>query len=308
MAARKPTLYNRLLKQFTKINNQLPEERKLSISERRKIIRVALIAKFKNVPHYKLRVKAIKETIFAEYEKVPPKEACDLNYIDPSIYGKPINWFEIDDFLKEKVLDCIYVRVNAGQFGTTKIFNTRDYDYYNNGVQVITERIREVADNPNKRARIYPVYSGIQKLKPRKRNDGTPENYFLDMVLYINNEPLADEESTKFALPKTKEVRQIKKKIKNVLDDRFKELELKKQRKKRAKKSIAKNLTELKKAGEKLKRSTNPHASTKMNFLSTFNKASDAIDKKYELGLITKAQFEKLSLQLLNNISKLGLG
>lgn len=307
MASRKPTLYNRLLKQFTAINNKLPEERKLSISERRKIIKESLIPKFKNVPDYKLRVKSIKEQIFTEYEKVPPKEACDLNYIDPSIYGKPVNWFEIDEFLTEKVLECIYVRVNAGEFGKTKIFNTRDYDYYNNGVQKITEKIREVADNPKSRIKIYPVYMGIQKLKPRKRNDGTPENYFLDMVLYINNHPMADEESTKFPLPKTKEVRKIKTKIKNVLDDRFKQLELKKQRKKRAKKTIAKNLQDLKQAGEKLKRSKNPHIATKTNFLNKFNKASDAIDKKYELGLITKAQFEKLSLQLLNSINRLGL-
>jgi hypothetical protein len=37
---------------------------------------------------------------------------------------------EIDEFIRERVPDCIFLRVNAGEFGVTKIFNTRDYNYY----------------------------------------------------------------------------------------------------------------------------------------------------------------------------------
>jgi hypothetical protein len=70
------------------------------------------------------------------------------------------------------------------------------------------------------------------RLRPKKKNDGTPENYFLDMVLYINDEPVADDDSTRFELPKTKEVREAKRRTKNALDEKLKTLKQKKARKK----------------------------------------------------------------------------
>jgi hypothetical protein len=72
--AKKTTTYNRLLKEFTKINNKLPEERKLSIKQRREIIKKDLLPKYKDVPQYKLRVKKIKGSILRAIDKVPPRE------------------------------------------------------------------------------------------------------------------------------------------------------------------------------------------------------------------------------------------
>ena len=103
--AKKTTTYNRLLKEFTKVNNKLPEERKLSIKERRKIIKENLLPKFKDVPQYKLRVKKIKSAILKEYDKVPPREICDLNYIDPSDFAV-VEWYALDETISELVPDC----------------------------------------------------------------------------------------------------------------------------------------------------------------------------------------------------------
>ena len=304
MSKRKETLYNRLLKQFTKINDKLPEEQKLSIAGRRRIIRESLLPQFKSIPKSKIRVKAIKLAIFDEYDKQPPKENCDLNYIDPS--NLFCNWFEIDEFIRERIPDCIFLRVNAGDFGVTKIFNTRDYNYYSNGVQDITERIRPIAENPNKRLRIYPSYAGIQKLRPKKKNDGTPENYFLDMVLYINDEPVADDDSIRFELPKTKEVREAKRRTKNALDEKLKTLKQKKARKKRARKTLSKNLSLTKQKKVKLKKTANPRVSTQEAYLKQWNKTFTLIENQYQRGLITKEKYNQLSKDLLENFKKGG--
>ena len=92
MAKKKTTTYNRILKQFTKINNTLPEDRKLSIKERRAIIKEQVLPKYKDVPAYKVRVKTLKGQLLRIYDKLPPKEICDLNYIDASEFAF-VEWF-----------------------------------------------------------------------------------------------------------------------------------------------------------------------------------------------------------------------
>jgi hypothetical protein len=168
-------------------------------------------------------------------------------------------------------------------------------------VQDITERIRPIAENPNKRLRIYPSYAGIQKLRPKKKNDGTPENYFLDMVLYINDEPVADDDSTRFELPKTKEVREAKRRTKNALDEKLKTLKQKKARKKRARKTLSKNLSLTKQKKVKLKKTANPRVSTQEAYLKQWNKTFTLIENQYQRGLITKEKYNQLSKDLLEN-------
>jgi len=307
MAKRKETVYNRILKRFTAINNNLPEEQKLSISKRRKIIKEVILPQYINVPVSKIRVKPLKALIFTEYEKQLPREGCDLNYISPSQYAN-VNWFEIDEFIRERMPDCIYIRVNAGdRFGKTKIFNTRDYDYNQNGVQIITEKIRPFAESPQRKNRIYPYYSGTQKLRQGKKNDGTPENYFLDMVLYINENPVASTETTKYQLPKTREVNQTKKKIKNLLDERFKELKLKKERKKRARKTLTKNISQVKQKKKKISKSPKSQAASKQSYLKQFNKTVAIIEKQYEKGYISKDKFKLLMQELVSNLKDGGI-
>jgi hypothetical protein len=54
MAKRNQTTYNRILKEFTKLNNKLPEDRKLSIQERRKIIKEKILPRYKKIPAYNI--------------------------------------------------------------------------------------------------------------------------------------------------------------------------------------------------------------------------------------------------------------
>ena len=135
--AKKITTYNRILKEFTKVNNSLPEDRKLSIRERRKIIKEQLLPKYKDVPSYKIRVKPIKAQILKIYDKLPPKEICDLNYIDPSEFAF-VEWFSLDETIRELVPDCVFVKVSHER---THLFNENNF-FYLNMLKVI----------------IYPIY------------------------------------------------------------------------------------------------------------------------------------------------------
>lgn len=291
--ARKPTTYNRILKEFTKINNKLPEENKLSLKLRREIIKKTLLPQFKDVPQYKIRLKPLRNSIIKEIEKVPPKQICDLNYIDASEFAF-VEWYALDETIAELVPDCVYVKVTAGEYGETNLFNTRNYEYGRNGVRSIVEEIRPDADNSSGKF----IFSGYKKLRPRKRNDGTPDNYYLDFVLFLidkkgNQKPQGDTESVKFDLPKTRETRSKKTQVKNIIEDRIKQLKSKKDSKRRAKKTLDKNIKEFSVVAKKLAKAKKPNVNTVNAFNKRFIKAAELLEKYYAQGKLTKLQYEK---------------
>jgi hypothetical protein len=304
---RKPTTYNRILKEFTKINNKLPEDRKLSIKDRRKIIREELLPKFKGLPKSKIRVTAIKNSILAAYDKIPPKEICDLNYIDISEYAY-VEWYALDETISELVPDCIYVKVTAGDFGETKIINTRNYEYSRNGVRRIVENIRPEANNSSGKY----IFSGYQKLRPRKKNDGTPENYYLDFVLFEIDKkgqqlPLGDTDSVKFELPKGREIQKKKTKVKQIIEGRIKKLKQKRDSKKRAKKTLDKNIkqfTEIVKAISKSKSKPKVVARAKELARKQLLKSSKLLEQYYKEGKLTKVQYDKALEKLFKEFEK----
>lgn len=289
--AKKTTTYNRLLKEFTKINNKLPEERKLSIKQRRKIIKENLLPKFKDVPKYKLRVKKIKSAILKEFDKVPPREICDLNYIDPSDFAV-VEWYALDETISELVPDCVYVKVSAGDYGETKIFNTRNYEYGRRGVRDIIENIRPDADNNSGRF----LFSGYKKLRPKKRNDGTPENYYLDFVLYTfdkkgNELAYADTDEVIYNVPKTRENRKKRTKVHKIIEGKIKQLKSKKDSRRRAKKTLEKNIKQL--AVISKKTSKRPTPTNTFQKTKQFNKSATLLEKYYAEGKMTEAQYNR---------------
>jgi hypothetical protein len=305
--AKKTTTYNRILKEFTKINNSLPEDRKLSIKERRKIIKEQVLPKYKDVPAYKVRVKVLKGQILKIYDKLPPKEICDLNYIDPSEFAF-VEWFSLDETIRELVPDCVFVKVTAGDYGSTKIFNTRNYEYGGKGVRDIVEEIRPYAEGASGKF----IFSGYKKLRPRKLNDGTPENYYLDFVLFIVDKkgretPQGDPEEVEFEVPKTRDNRKKKTKVKQIIEGRIKALKVKKDSRKRTKKTIAKNLdtfTKISKRVEKSKESKTYKAKAwRLEKNKLFAKLYDQIEKAYKEGKITKIQYDKNMEKLLKDFS-----
>jgi len=300
MAKRKQTTYNRILKEFTRLNNKLPEDRKLSIQERRKVIREKILPRYKNVPAYKIKVKQIKSEIVKVYDKIPPKEICDLNYLDLSNF-QSVEWFALDETITELIPDCVYVKVSASEYGDTKIFNTRDYEYGKKGVRKIVEAIRPDAENESGKF----VFNGIKKLRPRKRNDGTPENYYLDFVLFIvdrkgESEPQGDIEEIVYSLPSTKEVKKKKTKIKNIIEQRIKSLKSKRDSRKRAKQTLDKNIKKFMKTSSQVKKAKKPSVDKKIMRSKQFFHAQKLLEKYYQQGKLTKAQYEARLEKILN--------
>lgn len=114
--------------------------------------------------------------------RLPSRGVCDVLGIPAKTY-QDIIYFEIDGLLTNILPPCIYVKINAGKFGATSIFNTRNFDYYKTGLSDITNRINLHARKSNKSFYEIAVYNGTVLTRPQKLNDGTPENYYLEMIL-----------------------------------------------------------------------------------------------------------------------------
>lgn len=286
--AKRSTTYNLILKAFTKLNNKLPEEQKLSLKERRKIIKEVIYPAYKNVPHYKIRKKPIKQIILDQIANIPPKEICDINYIDPSFYAL-IEWFEIDDTISNLIPDCIYVKISAGIYGETKIFNTRNYEYSSKGVKAIVENIRPDAnDNPSGTF----LFSAYKKLRPRKKDDGTSENYYLDFILYIDEAPQGEESEVEYKLPRTKENSKKKKAVTSSLQKKMKELKAIKRSKARIKKTLENKIKKYTAGKRKLEKSKKARPSTKSTVDKDFKNTIIYLSKIFSNGKITKEQYD----------------
>ena len=171
--------YSFWVRELKKINSESPEKLQLSIQRRRKIIS-DLYPKIKDkkskIDRDKIRAK------FRGIVKRLPKEviACNPNTIDKK-YLNEIEFYSLDSYIKS-LPDCLNVRVDGGIYGSTKIFNTRSYNYNRSGTQQIVEEIRRSISSYDE---VY--FQAIATLKDNKKADLTKaNNYFLDLVLIDN--------------------------------------------------------------------------------------------------------------------------
>jgi hypothetical protein len=108
------------------------------------------------------------------------------------------------------------VSVLAGDFGDLE-FNTTDYNYYN-GLSEIVEKIRKhlnptgATKSPNDS---NGMFDGSIKLKHKASKDSKePNDYFVEWVLFIDNEYVSDIKGTIIPKPSTEEDKIFKIKIK----------------------------------------------------------------------------------------------
>lgn len=265
-------LYNYLLKQLGEKNKKKGSVQQLSAAGRRKIVSSVLYPKFKDST--KLSLRDVNGTINAIIGKLPPIEICNPLLL-PQQYLTAVEYYEIDNHIKNFLPDCLDIRVNAGLIGRTKIFNTRNYNYYTNGVQDLVEEIRDyLALEQSGVAYFY----GVVKVKPKAANNGNPINYFVDYILYINDKPQDITKPADYSLTK----KEIKKQenITGYFATRFKTLQKEKKRKARvAKKQRVRKPQEIK-MNEKIK------------------KALESLREVYLSGAISKAQYEALRDEL----------
>ena len=302
---RKPTAYQVISKQFTKLNDKLPEDRKLSYRQRRKLIKEKILPEYKDIPRSKLRVKPIKAAIVGIIEALPPREGCDINLLDISDYAY-IDWFSLDETIRELVPDCIFIQISAGDYGQTRIFNTRNYDYNVQGVKEIVDAIRVDADSEPSGTYVFSAY---KKLRPKKKNDGTPENYYLDFILtYIDNkgreEAFGDTDQVDFTPPKGKAFRKAKTKVKEMIEGKIKALKSKKDSRRRAKKTLEKNLAKGDAFFKRLKKEKKPTAAMTRKANAEFKKELDLLERYYKEGKITEYNYKKSLEKIFKNFNQ----
>jgi hypothetical protein len=263
-------LYNYLLRELGNLNSKLPNQQKLSISSKRAIISKDVYPKYK--AQQTIALREIKKDLNKIVKALPPREICNPLYLSEA-YLSFVEYYEIDNHIKTVLPDCLDIKIDANGYGKTKIFNTRNYSYYGDGVKKIIEKIRE--DAKNRPSGENPYFSGIVKLKPRRKNNGEPDNYYVEYILYIQNEPVSDDEQIDYELPK-KEKKKVEE-IKDYLADKFKTLQ--KEKRKRIRKAI--------------KSTPKKPAEQKKEINTAIRVAINSLKSLLKKGVITKAQFEK---------------
>lgn len=266
-------LYNALLKQLGELNQQDTKKAKLSPKERREIVKKELFPKFKDKP--KITQTEVTKEIRRIVRGLPPAEICNPLYLDGS-YLSEIAWFDIDNHIKTVLPECLDIRVNAGDLGITRIFNTSSYKYHQKSVLDIVEKIRDEVDNTSGIATFY----GIVKVKPNKKDDGQGKNYFVDFVLFINDKAAADDTPTSFTLPKKDKKK--KEAVSKVLTKKFKVLQREKEKKRR-----------IKRKQEEIQRLKKPEEAKKLKKQTLTN-----LEYLYLSGAITKEQFNQFKKNL----------
>ena len=185
-------VYNLLLKEVSRINKGLKENRKLSLPERRALISKKIYPEYKGLRKDQVRFWPLRELIYRKLKNVRARQGCDVRAIPKEEYtGVP--YFALDDQIRNIYPKCVYLRAYAGKYGITNIFSTREYDYERSGIAEITRALNEEMQRSPKRrdSTIAPVYNGGVQLRPKKKNDGAPSSYYLELILEINDRPVA---------------------------------------------------------------------------------------------------------------------
>lgn len=216
MAAKKNTkglrLYNLLLSEVSKINKLIPEDRKLSLKERRQLISKRFYPRYSKKKG-RVKLTSLRKSLDRSIRRLPKREGCDVLAIDRALY-QDIPYYEIEQFVGEALPNCIYVKIEAKEFGHTNIFNTRDFNYYITGLSDITNRINEWVRQQNiSRSGAVPQYSGQINLRPKKSNNGDPDNYYLEMVIDVG--PRSEKSQLNIPVKKTRKSKKQQRQIVN---------------------------------------------------------------------------------------------
>ena len=178
-------LYNKLSKDFAKLNAKLDPAYRLPIAVRRKIISETILKHFKGLPA-KFRTNAAIEQYINKILEATNSGLYDLRLLPTSAYSS-CPYYEIDFRIRDFLPQGVETQVNAGNFGVTKIFNTSNYDYEESDVRNIVEAIRThlkgegVSDESS-----VAEFVGMIMVKPNHRDDNMISSYYLEWRLYIN--------------------------------------------------------------------------------------------------------------------------
>lgn len=300
-------IYNLLMKEITKINKHLPEDRKMSIKERREILSSKIYPKYRNANRTKIRLTPLREKLLNTIRRTPKKEGCDVLAIPPDVYTD-VPYYEIESLIENILPKCIYIRIDAGEFGQTSVFNTRDFNYYSSGLSDITNKINEDARNRRLHTSTVPVYNGNINLRPGKKNDGDPISYYLEMVLAgLKRKPVKGKKPVALKIPvKKKTKKQVKREanVKQYVREQEKKLKQQKSVFKRIRKEVLMAIRdiELTKKNKFLKRETKTEITDQI-----YKGIVQRVKKHYKDEKISDRKYNSIIKQI-NTVYKKGKG
>ncbi len=290
--------YNQLVHELSEINKGRPADERHSFKALQKL--ASQVYQAYKEKGQRVSLKKAREDILALYNKIPPKEICDVNFLDPALYSQ-IDWWMLPYDLETKFEPCIWVKVTAGPYGDTKVFNLKYYQ---------TRHKSEVLDIKNRMTgELFSeaYYNGYIKLRDGKANDGNPDNYYLDFVLFIDDVPVSDTTERKAAIPKNRKTAKKTEKISDYILDRLSKLKEKGRREKAAQRTVKKKFTELQQTTTKLKKKMSPaqilvvQATLRKTLLQTLTVLERQLDKGY----IDKKFFNKIVKDSTSKLLKL---
>jgi hypothetical protein len=276
-------LYNYLIKTLGEQNRAKKRKEKLSYEEKREIVSTKLF------PKYNKQKRALKGEIKKDIDKIVkgiPDIDTSLCKPDFFPYDSVIN---IDYYLLQEhiwntpVTECYDVMVNAGDFGITGIFSTKKQTYTTSGVSDIVNNL-----NAEARASDYAsgdvYFNGFLMIKPNKKADGKPKNYYIEYVLYINGEPQSGsdaEDAPPFKGTEKQAQKSREKQVKKIKTEKAKYQQKKGQRQKQAIK----------------KKEKDP---VNKAIVEDYKEEMARAKARYKAKIITKEQFDKLIKVLTN--------
>ncbi len=216
-------LYNKISHDLAEYNKSLRDADKIPYALRKKIAK-DILAHFKGLPKRAATYKAIREYIEQQLSEFD-SSICDPRTIDASKYAL-IPFYDLDAFMGE-LPDCVDVRVNAGQYGDTGIFNTADYNYAGSGCKAIVDTLEPFhhGSPPN-----CPQFEGKILVKPNRQDDNNKTSYYLEMQVIMNEgEPAhlkgqGKEVAAKQISKKERAERKLKEQAKKLAQEKIKEL------------------------------------------------------------------------------------
>lgn len=289
-------LYALLLHEVSEINSGLPARKQLTLQQRRDFISQKIYPIYKDVPGYKFRITEVREKITSKIKRLPKRDNEDPTLIPEEQYDE-VDYYSIDFFLSELLKDwSVNVKVVAGPFGETKIFNTKNYNYKSSGVSDITNRINEYVRGRSRRSGSGTIfYTGQLQIMPGRKNDLKPDSYFLEMVLQQGSasakklEPvkLPDEKSHKKKKARAKK----KKKGKETIQKRVKKIKFTKSKTKRIRQSVLKEIEDFKKL---VKKKYIAPKDKKLYGKRAYEIEKAKLDKHLKAGTITTGKYDEL--------------
>ena len=140
-----------------------------------------LYQEFKGRSYRRVPLREIKEEIFVRSAPKEKIKCGDVFQVNPQQY-QLVDWWDVYNSTAGLPPD-VQVRVNAGEFGISKIDQVRFFSYEED-VSPIVDLIREFTSNKS----ADTFFEGVIKVRPDRKDDGKPCSYFIDYVLVIGGE------------------------------------------------------------------------------------------------------------------------